>query len=288
MDLRSLAQKLGLRLNNGQARAPCPICQPEHRKDQSALSITFAGGKLLLYCFKSGCSYIDIVQAINAPIGGVQIDQAAQRQSKRKQAEYAAHQLEKARSLWSASMPISGTKGEAYLRSRGITTTLPDSLRWMPDIYHAPTSSWCSAMVAKVYPIGGVHRTFFTKKGKRVVKNAKMMLGPCAGGAVPLSDASGPLVVCEGIETGLSLLSGLLYERATVLAALSTSGMKALKLPANASDLLIASDGDEPGRAAATSLASRAAATGWNVSMLPAPQGADWNDVLVDKKGVAK
>ena len=59
-------------------------------------------------------------------------------------------------------------------------------------------------MVADVQPTGGIHRTYFEKSGARIEKNAKMMLGPCAGGAVRLSDAThGPLVVCEGIETGL-------------------------------------------------------------------------------------
>ncbi len=32
-----------------------------------------------------------------------------------------------------------------------------------------------------------------------------MMLGRCAGGAVRLSDGLGPLLIAEGIETGLTL-----------------------------------------------------------------------------------
>lgn len=109
-------------------------------------------------------------------------------------------------------------------------------------------------MIANVEPTGGVHRTFFDKKGLRVAKSAKMMLGPCSGGAVHLSCGSGPLVVAEGIETGLSLLSG----PATVWAALSTSGMKALRLPDKAHKLVIATDGDHPGKQAGNALATRA------------------------------
>ena len=109
-----------------------------------------------------------------------------------------------------------------------------------------------------------------------------MMQGPCAGGAVKLSEGCGPLVVCEGVETGLSLLSGLLDGSATVWAALSTAGMKALTLPKSTGALIVATDSDDAGAGwlAGTALAERAAALGWAVSMLPAPEGQDWNDVL--------
>ncbi|WP_231579671.1 toprim domain-containing protein [Pseudorhodobacter antarcticus] len=108
------------------------------------------------------------------------------------------------------------------------------------------------------------------------------MQGPCAGGAVALSEAHGPLVVCEGIETGLSLLSGLLSCPVTVWAALSTSGMKSLALPKAAGELILATDSDDGGVGfeAGNVLAERAAALGWQVSLWPAPDGKDWNDVL--------
>jgi len=90
-------------------------------------------------------------------------------------------------------------------------------------------------------------------------------------------------VVCEGIETGLSLLSGLLKGSPTVLASLSTSGMKTLSLPQGFRKLVIATDGDAPGCEAGQFLADRATALGWRVSILPAPNGKDWNDVLMMK-----
>ena len=95
-----------------------------------------------------------------------------------------------------------------------------------------------------------------------------------------LSNAAGPLVACEGIETGLSLLSGLLSGPARVWAALSTSGIVGLQLPPIPSDLIIATDGDPAGREAGEKLGQRATLLGWRVSMMPAPDGEDWNDVL--------
>jgi DNA primase len=63
--------------------------------------------------------------------------------------------------------------------------------------------------------------------------------------------------------------------------------MAGLRLPEPSGRLTVATDGDEAGRAAGHALAERAAALGWAVSLLPAPEGRDWNDVLALKGAVA-
>lgn len=284
MDARDITHKLDGAWRNGSGQAPCPICQPERRKDQNALAISDASGKLLLHCFKSNCSFVEIATAAGADLQAVQIDFVAQREHEQRQAQYSARKLSSARGLWAHSKPIQGTHAERYLRGRGITCSLPDTLRFVSDIYHGPSASWSAAMVADVSS-GGVHRTFFDKSGCRVSKSAKMMLGPCAGGAVRLSGSAGPLIVCEGIETGLSLLSGLLSDPCRVFAALSTSGIQSLSLPEQTDHLIIATDGDTAGRGAASKLATRAHTLGWQVSLMPAPEGKDFNDVLRGKGG---
>jgi len=97
-----------------------------------------------------------------------------------------------------------------------------------------------------------------------------------------LSEARGPLVVCKGVKTGLSLLGGLIEGPATVWAALSTAGMKAIALPSAPGELIVATDSDDAGAGwqAGCVLAERAAALGWQLSLLPAPDGQDWNDAL--------
>lgn len=280
-DARTITHALGGEWRGSYGTAPCPVCQPERRADQRALSLRSEGGRLLTFCHKSGCDFRAVTQAAGLPADGGAIDLQAAREADTKRAAYEAEQRAKARNLWAAGKPICGTKGEAYLRGRGITCPLPPSLRWVADTYHGPSARWVSAMVANV-STGGVHRTFFEKNGARLDRNAKMMQGPCAGGAVALSEAKGPLVVCEGTETGLSLLSGLLAGPATVWAALSTSGMRALHLPADPGALIVASDSDDAGAGhdAAQALAERAHRLGWQVSLWPAPDGMDWNDVL--------
>lgn len=259
--------------------APCPVCQPERRRDQRALSIREEAGRLLTFCHKLGCDFRDVTEAAGLSATRGAIDLQAAREADAQRAAYEEDQRATARKLWEAAKSITGTKGEAYLRGRGITCPLPPSLRWLADAYHGPSARWDSCMVADV-STGGVHRTFFDKGGSRLHQNAKMMQGPCAGGAVALSEALGPLVVCEGIETGLSLLSGLLGEHAEVWAALSTSGLRALSLPPQPRRLIIAADGDTPGIEAASALGERAYCLGWDVYLMPAPEGQDWNDVL--------
>lgn len=284
-EARNLTEALSGIWRGHYGSAPCPVCQPERRRDQRALSVREESGRLLTFCHKSGCDFVSVMEAAGLPSAAGAIDLQAAREADTRRASYEAEQRAKARKLWDGGKPITGTKGAAYLRGRGITCALPPSLRWVADTYHGPSARWLSAMVAEV-STGGVHRTFFDKAGARLTQNAKMMQGPCAGGAVALSEAQGPLVVCEGIETGLSLLSGLLGEPSEVWAALSTSGLRALSLPAQPRRLIIAADGDAPGMEAANALGDHAYCLGWDVYLWPAPDGQDWNDVL-QAKGTA-
>ena len=81
--------------------------------------------------------------------------------------------------------------------------------------------------------------------------------------------------MAKGIETALSLMSGIVEGPHSVWAALSAGGMKGLNLPDCPGQLLIAPDGDDVGIGAANSLAERADALGWKVSILSPPQGSD-------------
>ncbi|WP_108813254.1 toprim domain-containing protein [Loktanella sp. Alg231-35] len=279
IDPAQLTRDLGGKWHRSYGVAPCPVCQSERRKDQNALTVNAKDDRLLLHCKKNGCDFCDVLVAAGVMPGTVEVDHKAMEAARQERLAHEAKALARARSIWDFGDAIGGSHGEGYLRTRGITCALPDTLRWVADTYHAPSGQYCGAMVADISS-GGIHRTFFSKMGERLEQSAKMMLGPCKTGAVQLSDTAGPLVVCEGIETGLSLLSGLLDGPHRVWATLSTSGMKGLSLPANLGQLIVATDGDEAGASAGNALATRAHALGWDVSMLPAPDRQDWNDVL--------
>ncbi len=289
-DARTLSTALGGRWLGRYGTAPCPVCQTERRKGQNALTLSDgADGRLLLHCHKSACAFADIAAAAGLRTGSYSPpdpETAAKREREaRAGAEKRARQAER---CWTESLPITVTPAERYLRGRGITCTLPATLRFHPGCWHGPSAKRFPAMVALIEGADdfAIHRTFIRPDGTGKAGldgGDKLMLGCTRGGAVRLTQAQGPLVVAEGIETALALASGLLGRPATIWAALSTSGMRALRLPPSPGRLTIATDGDAPGRAAGNDLAERAHALGWAVSLLSAPDGRDWCDILAMK-----
>lgn len=261
-------------------------CCPAHEDRSPSLSIADGdSGKLLLTCF-AGCSF----DAIRSELmrhglwnrsGFVQVGDVLQRGRVAKLSSEKDNS-EVARSLWERAAPITHSPAEAYLRGRGITCELPLSLRYLRDCKHPNGSA--PALLAKLSGASGfaIHRTYLAPDGagKSAFSPNKMMLGSVKGGAVHLSPPSDRLVVAEGIETALSLMCGLIDGPAAVWAALSAGNMEALILPPSLGSLIIAADGDEPGRRAAARLAERARMMGWEVSLMAAPEGRDWNDVL--------
>ncbi len=285
-DAHELTMSLGGRWHGRYGAAPCPVCQPERRKGQNALTLADGrNGRLVLDCKKSACPFLDVLAAAGlrswdysppAPAALAQRERDANAEAQRKAAQ--------AKRLWDEAQPIAGTVAEAYLRGRGITCELPGTLRFHGACWHGPTARRYPAIVAAVQGAGlpAVHRTWLHPEGlgKADIEPAKAMLGATAGGAVRLSDRPSRLVVVEGIESGLSLLCGLLDSPATVWAALSTSGLRGLRLPPQPGRLTIACDGDRPGREAAYALAERAHALGWQTGILDPGDGADFNDIL--------
>jgi hypothetical protein len=263
---------------------PCPLCQPEARTGQNALTLADGSKGLLAHCKKAGCSFQDLAAALGISNGrGAAPDPAvfAKREAGR-QAE-AKKRARQAQMLWSEATQIGETVAETYLRGRGINCALPDTLRYHPEAWHV-SGRRLPALVARVDGSDGfaVHRTYLRQdgKGKADVEPQKAMLGGVKGGAVQLARAPGPFVVAEGIETALSLACGLLDGPSSIWAALSTSGMTGLHLPDIPSRLIIAPDGDRAGHMAALTLADRAARDGWQVSILTPPRGGDFNDLL--------
>lgn len=270
---------------------------PAHQNTRTpALSLSCGeDGRLLAKCH-AGCSFTSILDALRG-LGLIEgashfTPHSAAHLARIRAAEEAeaAKREAQAMGLWREVRPIRDTPAETYLRSRGIICRLPCELGYHPECWHSPTARRLPAMLALIE--GGdrqaVHRTYLTHNGngKADLSPNKMMLGAAAGGAVRLIEAQGPLVVAEGIETALSLACGLLRKGVSIWAALSTSGMVGIRLPDRPHNLIVATDGDEPGRAAGTKLAERATALGWDVSMLAAPEGQDWNDVLNEEGAI--
>ena len=127
-----------------------------------------------------------------------------------------------------------------------------------------------------------IHRTFFARDGagKAPVDPSKMMLGPCAGGAVRLAPLCQPLLIGEGIETCLAAMQATGH---CAWAALSTAGLRALDLPPGVDEIIVLADGDDPGEAAARECALRWKREGRRVRIAHPPRGMDFNDMLTGR-----
>jgi phage/plasmid primase-like uncharacterized protein len=184
---------------------------------------------------------------------------------------------ERALKIWKQAKPLAGTLAERYLQEhRGITLNpLPPSLRFHPRLYHKDNEQHFPALVAAIQApdraITAVHRIFLdgTTAAKANVPNPKLTLGSMNGGAVRLAAAGETLILCEGLEDGLTLL------QATGLptwATLGTAGLKGVVLPDTVKEAIIAADGDEAGQKAAIAAAERFTREGREVRIATPPQ----------------
>ena len=266
--------------SSGNYRAICPV---DREVDNPSLSIKrSAFGAILFKCFRD-CAAGDIEAAIEARRAkgerrGV-IPDTSERRALSKDDTFAI-----AMRLWLQTKPAEGTPVETYLRRRGIKIKLPPTLRSHPNLKHQ-SGGYYPAMLAIVVDADGhavgVHRTFLTADGRKAkVGSVKMALGPVSGGAVRLVATKAipkKLAIAEGIETALSVAQ--MNPGLNVWAALSTSGMRNLIVPAGVEEIVICSDGDDAGSAAARYLQLRMQDIR-RVRVVSAPDGQDFNDIL--------
>ncbi len=156
-DAAILTRDLGGRWHGRYGTAPCPVCQPERRRDQNALGLADGrDGRLLANCKKSACAFADILAAAGLRSGDYSPpdpETVAQREREAKaEAEKRAKQAER---CWTESMPIGGTIAVTYLRNRGITCDLPSTLRFHGACWHGPTARRHPALVALIQGADG-------------------------------------------------------------------------------------------------------------------------------------
>jgi putative DNA primase/helicase len=270
----ALARLEGVRPCASGYTAKCPA----HRDRNASLSLREGkNGKPLFKCF-AGCDYRAILDALGDQPRGRILSPLSTPPTLDE-----AHRTEYSLRIWREARLAVGTLVEVYLRARGITSPIPPSIRFHPSLKH-PSAGYLPAMVAGVQAMDGqimaIHRTYLRPDGtgKANVDRQKMMLGPCAGGAVRFAKPTSTVAVAEGIETSLSVAQAC--PRLAVWAALSTSGMVALQLPDAVCEVIICADADPAGRKAAMNLAMRLGREGRIVRTAYPPVGNDFNDIL--------
>src|SRR5260370_821519 len=286
----AVAKALGGRKACASWMARCPA----HEDREPSLSIKETdSGKVLVHCH-TGCDQQQVIAALKS-LGiwyaadrdrGTLIHPQPSSITKNELDRDDSKRMQAALRMWRATVRPNGTLVETYLRFRGIVMPVPVTLRFHPGIKH-PCGEFWPAMVALVTRGAGgaplaIHRTFLRRNGhdKAPVEPQKMMLGPCGGGAVRLGPDGDRLMVAEGVETALSAMQAT---GRPAWAALSTSGLRALDLPSEIRDVIVLTDGDDPGEAAARWAALRWKREGRRVCIARPPQGLDFNDLLLGR-----
>ena len=207
-------------------------------------------------------------------------------QSDRKRSPSASR--EAARRLIAMSRPILGSLAESYLRHRGITA-LHDlgSLHFHPGCYYRPRGSRGTralpAMIASVTDLAdtvtGAHRTWLAPDGagKADIETPRRAMGDLLGNGVRFGPSGVVMAAGEGIETVLSVRSGL--PSMPMIAALSAGHLAAIRFPPELRRLYVVRDRDPAGICARDRLIANAHACGIEAVGI-APRGDDFNDDL--------
>lgn len=195
---------------------------------------------------------------------------------------------ERALAIWGRSRAIAGTPAETYLRSRGIICRLPECLRFARFQYGKRGREYNCLVALAATADGvatGIQRTFLNDSGtgKASVPKAKLSLGRISGSAIRLAPTAAEMVVCEGLEDGLTLQQELGV--ATWVSA-GVGNFRSLELPAGVRSVIIGADNDTSGRLGAEEATKRFRNEGRNVRVIyPLDGHKDFNDEL---RGVAR
>ena len=281
-----VASKAGVKLVRGgrELKGCCPF-----HPDKSP-SFTIYADDRRFQCFGCGAEgdVLDFVQraygiklmpAIEMLDGGALRELEQQRVVATPKADWSKAAL----SIWNEATHIQGTPGAVYLRSRGITIDLPQTLRFAHLRYPQEKERRPALVAAVCAPNGdltGIQRTFLTDDGRKAdVPEVKLSLGRVAGGAIQLGPPVASLIVTEGLEDGLTLSQAL---GRSVWVSAGTSMLPRMELADVTRAVVIGADGDAPGESAATKAAHAFAAVGRKVRIMrPSPGWKDYNAELM-------
>lgn len=199
---RKIVEHFGGEWHNDHGLCRCPA----HKDNTPSLSVRIGRSAILFTCH-AGCDRRDIFEALKNERLTVAGPMSFTPQ---KQNDYRGL----AKQIWENSLPLAGTLGEQYLRSRAICHG-SDQLRFSPraQLGAGADARFYPAIIAAIRDETGlvaIQRTFLDRDtgGKAVgIGKAKRALGLLGSGAIRLSDPteSGFVGLAEGIEDALSV-----------------------------------------------------------------------------------
>jgi len=266
-------------------------CCPAHNDKTPSLSLGYSNEGKLLVCCHAGCDQHKVISTLKSmglwPDNEARFFRQVASLNITRGTKFDRDKVKRTEAslkLWRLAMPACGTLVETYFQSRGLHLPPSPTLGFIQALKHPAGGSWPAliALVARepdLSPIA-IHRTYLARDGagKAPVEPQKMMLGPCRGGAVRLSEPSNVLMIGEGIETCLAAMQ---QTGRPAWATLSTSGLRTLDLPGSVQDAIILADGDDGGETAARDCALRLQWEGRKVHIARPPMGMDFNDLVL-------
>ena len=272
---RTIATSLGGQWRSGRAVVKCPA----HDDRTPSLSVTETrDGRPLVHCH-AGCSQAQVIDALRARglwEGEAKVDPSYPGRLTTKHDGIRCgddrERRQYARDLWDRGRDIKGTLAEAYLKSRGINAGSYPSLRYVPELRHAPSNKSFPAMIASLTDnlgtISAVQRTWLAPdgSGKAQVSPNKMTVGPMGNSAVKFGSPANMLGLAEGIETALSARQ--IYH-IPVWATLSANRLAQIKLPDSVAEIVIFADHGEVGMREAFAAAEHYEGDGLSVDVMP-------------------
>lgn len=248
-----------------------------------------------------------------------QVRQRAEEQretSERMQREEAENFRRYAQKIWlDAKSIIKGTPAEFYFKARGIDfkhlKKVPAAIRFEPNCYfdkdkRTGQKFYLPAIVTAITgnddQFVGCHRTFLEQINGEWKRKSKKVLGSFAGGTIRLwrgktstpinklhtlenlDDIDETLIICEGIEDGLSIAMACPEYR--IWTSISVSNMRNITIPKCINQVIIAgdNDGDEAVATKQVENAADAFMRAGKVVKIARPQNAhDYNDALTGK-----
>ncbi len=188
-----------------------------------------------------------------------------------------------ARRIYEQAGDIRGTPAEAYLEGRALKpSTAWASLRTSLQPY--PRRGWQHALIAPIRALDGslvgLHRTYLRADGRKLDADpVRLTLGSVRGAAIRLGEPDDRLIICEGLEDGLTLFQEL--SGSPVWVSAGAALMAAMAVPGCVRHLTIAADNDPTGEAAAIKAADALSSNVREISIArPSPEFKDFNDQL--------
>src|SRR4051794_1692023 len=221
----------------------------------------------LLDLIQAACGFADLRSAMDEARRFLCLPRPEPMERRDRHASAARHSPERARRLFRAGQPITGTLAAAYLGHRGLIGVTSRVLRYHPACFYkasddTPPASW-PALLAAISDVQstivGVHRTWLDRSGlgKAPVAEPRKSMGHQIGNGARFSGlAAGLMLAGEGLENVLSVRVTL--PRVPAVAGLSAHHLAVLELPPGVTRLYIARDGDAEGTRAADTLRERA------------------------------